>query len=146
LRPSDQCKGGAYLLILRLDETEEIDVGRLGSVVFPKGKYAYAGSALTSLEARVNRHFSLEKRMHWHIDFLRAKARPEEALLLRSHDDVECMINEMVGKMKGARPFALGFGCSDCGCATHLHILGSGCLSRLESFFPEKMKPAVTAK
>jgi Uri superfamily endonuclease len=84
--------------------------------------------------------------MHWHIDFLRAKARPVEALLLRSQDDVECMINEMVGKMKGARPFALGFGCSDCGCDTHLHILVSDCLSRLESFFPEKMKPAAASK
>jgi Uri superfamily endonuclease len=146
VRPRDQCKGGAYLLILRLDETEEIDVGGLGSIVFPKGTYAYAGSALTSLEARVNRHFSLDKKKHWHIDFLRSKAQPEEALLLRSHDDVECMINEMVGKMKGARPFALGFGCSDCGCATHLHVLRSDCLSRLESFFPEKMKPAATSK
>jgi sugar fermentation stimulation protein A len=139
--PKHAGKGGAYLLVLRLDAAEDIKVGALGSLYFPKGTYVYAGSALTSLESRVARHFSMEKRMHWHIDHLRAKARPVEALVLRSQADLECMINEMVGRMEGARPFAPGFGSSDCCCSTHLHILDRNCLPRLEGFFPERLRP-----
>ena len=141
MSPKDAGKGGAYLLVLRLDAAEDIKVGALGSLNFPKGTYVYAGSALTSLEYRVARHFSMEKRMHWHIDHLRAKARPVEALVLRSQDDLECMINDMVGRMEGARPFAPGFGCSDCCCSTHLHILDRKCLPILEDFFPERLRP-----
>jgi len=133
--------GGAYLLILRLGAAEEIEVGALGTVRFPMGTYAYAGSALVSLEARVLRHFSCEKKVHWHIDRLRARARPVEALVMRSDEDLECMLNDMVGCMKGARPFAPGFGCSDCTCETHLHLLDDDGLKRLERFFPERVRP-----
>jgi Uri superfamily endonuclease len=142
LRPKEVGKGGAYLLILQVSREKTIDVGALGPTFFPKGKYAYSGSALTSLEARVGRHFSTKKKVHWHIDHLMAEARPLEALVLRSKDDVECMLNEMVGSMEGASPIAPGFGCSDCGCSTHLHHLDGHCLSHLEDFFPERLKPS----
>lgn len=141
MTPRGVGKGGAYLLVLRLDASAMIEVGRLGAIEFPGGTYAYAGSALSSLEARVRRHFSSEKKVHWHIDRLRAKARPVEALVLRSGDDIECMLNGMVGRMEGARPFAKGFGCSDCACETHLHMLDGECLERLERFIPERMRP-----
>ena len=138
---SGPCKGGAYLLILRLPRPMTIEVGALGGIDFPKGIYAYSGSALRSLEPRVRRHFSSQKKAHWHIDRLRAAAGPMEALVLRSQDDLECLINEMVGRMEGSTPFAPGFGCSDCACSTHLHLLDRGCLARLEDFFPERLLP-----
>ena len=138
---SGPCKGGAYLLILRLPKAMTLEVGALGSIDFPRGIYAYSGSALRSLEPRVRRHFSSEKKAHWHIDRLRDKAVSVEALVLRSGDDLECLINDMVGRMTGSTPFAPGFGCSDCTCHTHLHILDRGCLARLEDFFPERLWP-----
>jgi Uri superfamily endonuclease len=138
---SGQGKGGAYLLILRLPKPMTLEVGALGSIDFPKGIYAYSGSALRSLEPRVRRHFSAQKKAHWHIDRLRDKAMPIEALVLRSRDDLECLINDMVGRMQGSTPFAPGFGCSDCTCLTHLHLLDRGCLARLEDFFPERLRP-----
>jgi Uri superfamily endonuclease len=146
LSPKHGGKGGAYLLILRLDAPERIEVGALGPTHFPKGTYAYAGSALASLEPRVARHFSADKKPHWHIDRLRASSRPVEALLLRSEGDLECMINELVGRMEGAMPFAPGFGCSDCDCSTHLHLIDRKCLSRLEAFFPERLRPTPRTK
>jgi sugar fermentation stimulation protein A len=135
------CKGGAYLLILRLPRPMTIEVGALGSIDFPRGTYAYSGSALRSLEARVMRHFSSKKKAHWHIDRLRDKAAPVEALVLRSEENLECLINDMVERTRGSTPFAPGFGCSDCTCHTHLHILDRGCLARLEDFFPERLWP-----
>jgi Uri superfamily endonuclease len=138
---SGPCKGGAYLLILRLPRPTTIEVGALGNIDFPRGVYAYSGSALRSLEPRVMRHFSAQKKAHWHIDMLGAEALPMEALVLRGQDDLECLINEMVGRMEGSTPFAPGFGSSDCTCHTHLHLLDRGCLARLEDFFPERMLP-----
>jgi sugar fermentation stimulation protein A len=119
----------------------EVRVGSLGEVRFPRGTYIYAGSALTSLEARVARHFRRGKKVHWHIDRLTARATPLEALLLRSQEDLECLLNEMVSRLDGARPLAPGFGCSDCRCATHLHLVGGRALARLEEFIPERMLP-----
>ncbi len=137
----EEGRGGAYLLILRLDSPCSIDVGALGRICFPEGDYAYAGSALVSLDSRIERHFSAKKKIHWHIDRLRARARPVEALVLRSRDDIECTLNTMVGTMEGAIPFAFGFGCSDCDCDTHLHRLEGDCLSHLERFIPERLRP-----
>lgn len=142
MSPKGAHNGGAYLLILLMSDAKTIDVGALGPIDFPKGRYAYAGSALNSLEARVGRHFSKEKKVHWHIDHLMAEARPLEALVLRSDEDVECMLNQMVGSMEGARPIAPGFGCSDCRCSTHLHHLEGDCPSHLDDFFSEKLRPS----
>jgi sugar fermentation stimulation protein A len=141
LSSKEQGKGGAYLLVLGLHAPARILVGSLGAIDFPRGTYAYSGGALTSLQARVARHFSTEKKVHWHIDHLRSKADPVEALVLRSEEDLECMINEMVASLDGALPFAPGFGCSDCRCKTHLHRLDRRSLHALERFFPERMVP-----
>lgn len=135
-------RGGAYLLVLRLEASRDIAVGSLGRLHFKRGTYVYAGSALPSLRARVERHFSSEKKLHWHVDHLRLHARPMEALVLRSDERLECLLNEMVGSLDGACPCAPGFGCSDCGCATHLHLVGAEVLRRLERFLPERMLPA----
>ena len=146
MSPMGGGKGGAYLLVLSLRAPTRIAVGALGTIDFPEGTYAYAGSALAALEPRVRRHFSSEKRLHWHIDHLLARSRPVEALLLRSDEDLECTINEMVGRMEGAHPHAPGFGSSDCRCRTHLHRIDQRCLSSLEEFFPERLVPRPRSK
>jgi len=49
---------GTYLLLLRLEEDREIEIGRLGSLFFPRGYYLYVGSAMGpgGLVARLARH------------------------------------------------------------------------------------------
>ncbi len=112
---------GSYVLIISLDRSQTISVGSRGEMVFSKGYYAYSGSALNSLEARVARHLRIEKRMHWHIDYLLEQARVESVWIVNSSDRLEC---------KTATEFAAigspvkGFGCSDCRCGSHLFYHG----------------------
>jgi len=128
-------EGGSYLLFLSLLEAKDIEVGCLGQVHFPGGSYIYTGSAMGGLDARVARHLKGGKKVHWHIDHLRRWADPEGAILIRSQERMECMINELVESLEGTEPFAPGFGCSDCGCVTHLHRLSKEAKVHLRDFF-----------
>ena len=68
-----------YFIILKLDEDCEIEVGRLGKILFKKGYYIYCGSAKRGFSKRIKRHFSKKKKLWWHIDYLSMKAQPIEA-------------------------------------------------------------------
>ena len=62
---------GTYCLIISLKKNEKLDIGHLHQdYKFKKGYYVYIGSAMNSLVARINRHLSDDKKMHWHIDYL----------------------------------------------------------------------------
>ena len=63
--------------MLRFSKRLEIVVGRLGVIQAERGYYVYVGSALGSggLAARVGRHCRREKRLRWHVDYLRARRR-----------------------------------------------------------------------
>ena len=61
---------GSYALVIRLNRTEQLTVGRLGEFDFPAGCYLYFGSALNGLESRVSRHLRRDKKLHWHVDYL----------------------------------------------------------------------------
>ena len=112
---------GSYILFLRLPRSKRIKVGKLGMVCFPAGLYAYVGSALGGWEARVNRHLVGGGRTHWHIDYLRAEARIEGAIVFESSKRLECVINEAIAE--ASLTVAPGFGSSDCDCLSHLHLL-----------------------
>lgn len=114
---------GSYILFLRLPRRERIKVGKLGTISFPAGLYAYVGSALGGWEARVNRHLTGGGKTHWHIDYLRAEARVEGAIIFESPDRLECMISQAIAETS-LNP-APGFGSSDCECLSHLHLLRS---------------------
>lgn len=109
---------GAYLLVLRLNRARRLQVGRLGSVAFPAGYYVYVGSARKGLEARIRRHLRRRKRMHWHVDYLRAVADSARALPIRSSRRDECSLARALAR--ALEPAAPGFGASDCACPTHL--------------------------
>lgn len=130
-----RAEGGSYLLVLRLRGARSISVGSIGEVRFPAGLYIYTGSGMRGAEARARRHLRGEGKVHWHIDHLRRACEPVGALLVLSEERTECMLNELVGTLEGAEPFAPGFGCSDCGCATHLHLVDEGALLSLRRFF-----------
>jgi sugar fermentation stimulation protein A len=128
-------KGGAYLLFLEVKQQVTVEVGGLGRLDFIPGIYAYTGSAMNGLEARVGRHLRGDGKLHWHIDHLRRHAKPMGALLIPSEMKQECAVNALLDRWTGSEPYAPGFGCSDCSCDTHLHRLEGGALSSLRSHF-----------
>jgi sugar fermentation stimulation protein A len=139
---------GCYLIILRLKRRRAIEVGKLGRIRFEPGYYVYVGSAMRSLSRRIERHRRLRKKMHWHIDYLRAVADWHEAVPILASDDLECEVaaalRSLVARgshsagqraVKNKRVTAKildswsgsveGFGASDCGCPSHLFFSAS---------------------
>ena len=108
---------GAYLLFVTLRDTITVNVGSLGDLTFKEGGYCYAGSAMNGLDQRIRRHFSKDKKIHWHIDRLTVIADGIEAFVSFAHS--ECALARIAEEC-GCEPSFLGFGSSDCGCRTHL--------------------------
>ena len=73
---------GTYCLVLNLQKSQEILVGKLGNFYFEKGYYVYVGSAFGpgGIKARVKRHLKRVKPFHWHIDYFRRKAKVESVM------------------------------------------------------------------
>ena len=111
-----------YQLFIEVKASVRVSVGRLGTYDFPAGRYVYTGSALRNFEARITRHLSSSKKMHWHIDYLLAAAGVHVLEVRRSVEE-ECAVNRST---RGTIPVP-GFGASDCrtGCGSHLKRLKS---------------------
>jgi Uri superfamily endonuclease len=109
---------GCYCLIISLDKNGEIEIGRkLGKIQFEKGTYVYIGSAMNSLEPRLKRHLSNEKKLHWHIDYLLEESKITD-IIFNEFKKVECELSQFIStKAIGIQ----GFGCSDCDCESHLY-------------------------
>jgi Uri superfamily endonuclease len=110
---------GTYCLIIHVCSDITIQVGKLGSFDFGKGFYVYVGSALNSLESRLKRHLSDDKKLFWHVDYLLADLNVElvEIVFAVDNGKWECALASEVG-MEGVG--IKGFGCSDCKCSSHL--------------------------
>lgn len=111
-----------YQLEIAVAAPIRIAIGRLGTCVFPNGRYIYTGSARQNLEARIARHLRSEKKLRWHIDWLLAAPGVSVVAVKRSSKE-ECALNQ---KVRGTAIMP-GFGSSDCrhGCGSHLKYLGS---------------------
>ena len=109
---------GCYCLIIKVDKTSTIKIGKkLGKIQFKKGFYVYVGSSMNSLESRLKRHLSNEKKLHWHIDYLLKKAEIVD-IIYNEDKKVECELSQyLASKTEGIKDF----GCSDCECESHLH-------------------------
>jgi Uri superfamily endonuclease len=116
---------GVYQLHLRLFRAARIRVGKLGTFLFPAGRYVYTGSAMSGLERRLARHRRSEKKLHWHIDYLLCVASIEDVTTWPASERQECALNRTVLEQPGARVIARGFGSSDCRCSTHLVYFGA---------------------
>ncbi len=107
---------GSYLLVLEIGKSMDIRVGALGIVQFKKGRYIYVGSAMNSLEKRINRHLRKNKKIFWHIDYVLSSpnVRIVKVLFKESEKKEECFIaRNVVGE-----PIK-DFGSSDCSCKSH---------------------------
>ncbi len=110
---------GVYVLVIQLDRPAEVEVGKLGMLRFAPGTYAYVGSAMRGIEARVRRHLRKEKRLRWHIDYLLASpaARVAEVYVRETPERLECEVADALAAECQVVP---GFGSSDCRCKGHL--------------------------
>lgn len=110
---------GVYVLIVSVGKDTKVNVGALGSIFFEKGSYAYVGSAQNGLERRVQRHLRKEKKKFWNIDYL----LDDDAVGIvkvfykEAEKSEECKI---AGKLSEKGVAVRRFGCSDCGCVSHL--------------------------
>ena len=86
---------GCYSLIIDLKRKKTIQVGKLGLAAFPTGIYVYTGSAMNGLGARLRRHCSRKKKIHWHIDHLLTlpDARIRKIILYPAAPGQECRQN-----------------------------------------------------
>ena len=114
---------GIYTLILSLPGAEQIAVGSLGGIHFPKGFYSYTGSARgPGGLKRLDRHAAVmagrSLTRKWHIDYLLPRCQWLQAVVTRTDLDLECLIARSIGERLASVP---RFGCSDCRCASHLH-------------------------
>lgn len=111
---------GCYCLIIELEKDSNIVIGKkLGNIQFDRGYYVYVGSAMNSLEKRIERHLSEEKKLHWHIDYILKDPKSRIVDVIFNIDvKVECEISKYLSK-QGAG--IKDFGCSDCDCESHLY-------------------------
>ena len=103
-----------------MKKSEKLQIGHLyQDYKFKKGCYVYIGSAMNSLVARIDRHLSEEKRMHWHIDYLLKSPNNSirDVLFNISDKKVEC---ELANKIAEDGEEISNFGSSDCNCNSHL--------------------------
>ena len=121
---------GSYVLLIQLPEEQTITIGSLKAIYFPRGYYAYVGSAMGGFKSRLNRHLKSNKKPHWHIDYLLEKASISEIILCETNDRMECTIAQALTGQFDSIP---GFGSSDCKCRSHLF------------FATDKMKTTIMA-
>lgn len=111
---------GIYLLEIYLSSCKVIKIGKKGSFSFPAGYYYYAGSAQQSLKARIKRHLSDEKKLHWHIDYLLQEAELNKYYTWPLAKEAECRLALIISKYFQGKITLEGFGASDCNCNSHL--------------------------
>jgi sugar fermentation stimulation protein A len=108
---------GSYILLIEIPRGIRMRVGALDPLEFPRGFYAYCGSAMVGLAARINRHLRREKKVKWHVDYLLKKGRVCTVLYAVTNERLECQLANGLGHAFNYYP---GFGSSDCHCPSHL--------------------------
>ena len=111
-------QGGTYIAVFALSQEHWIQVGKLGRFRFEAGLYLYARTAQRNLSARLERHARKSKLLHWHIDYLSAKAVMIGAMIVPGPRERECELAAGLGHLY--QLVMPGFGASDCGCGGHL--------------------------
>jgi len=113
---------GTYAIVMRAQDRQQLQIGRLGGVQLSKGWYVYVGSAFGpgGLAARVSRHLRCHKTRHWHIDHLIWATTVREVWYSQRQRDLEHCWAQAALDQPAARNLLRGFGASDCQCLSHL--------------------------
>jgi len=112
---------GTYILLFYNEIQKNITVGKLGTFCIKKGVYMYVGSAFGpgGLKSRISRHAQTNKKLKWHIDYLRNELSLFNVIVSPSQSKLECIWAENLYNLDYSTPFK-GFGSSDCKCFSHL--------------------------
>ena len=115
---------GTYALILEVVSTRQLQVGRLGKLLFKSGFYIYVGSAFGpgGLKARLNHHLKLASKHHWHIDYLRQYANVIEIWYTIDPARREQDWVKSIGSLPTTTTIFPGFGASDSKDVSHLFM------------------------
>jgi Uri superfamily endonuclease len=108
---------GIYILQIILETNKNISFGRYHNHFFQRCTYFYVGSALNGLDARIQRHLSPDKKMHWHIDYLLRHTRIQHIYIKKTTKKEECFYAQKLAKEFTIVP---DFGASDCKYISHL--------------------------
>ncbi|MES9830183.1 MAG: GIY-YIG nuclease family protein [Candidatus Thiodiazotropha sp.] len=114
-------ESGTYGLVLQTDTSTVVQIGRWDVIDIKPGFYIYIGSAFGpgGVLARVSRHCREVKPKHWHIDHLREVAALESVWYSHGRTRLEHRWAKALTTWGNTEPVH-GFGCSDCGCDSHL--------------------------
>ncbi len=139
MKKDDPDGKGTYIIILYLDKSKRIEIGKLGKFNFKKGYYAYVGSAFGpgGVKSRIKHHIEPKKRYHWHIDYLNPAVK---AVWVSNYGErLEHKWAGLLGEISSDK--IPGFGCSDCSCESHLFYFKS--FKVLQNFQKELFKKNV---
>lgn len=129
-----EARAGTYALLLEATAEARIQVGRWREIDLQCGYYIYIGSAFGpgGVAARVLRHQRLQKKNHWHIDYLRQHCDVIGAWYSYHPARLEHKWAAALDRVAGYTGIK-GFGCSDCGCNSHLFftLIRDGVVARL---------------
>lgn len=102
-----------------METSHDVAIGKLGEFSFPTGYYVYVGSAKRNIKSRINRHIDIDKKKHWHMDYLRPYLKIESVRTFSGAEEECALFNRLKEAYSGSLP-ARGFGSSDCKCESHL--------------------------
>lgn len=113
---------GAYVLVIDLLDDVSVRLPKREPTHLEAGTYLYVGSANGpgGMVARLKRHMESDKKIHWHVDQLTAKANEVAAIAVPGGN--ECALGRTLTESKQFRPVLKGFGSSDCK-TCHSHLL-----------------------
>ncbi|MEM1610149.1 MAG: GIY-YIG nuclease family protein [Sulfolobales archaeon] len=142
---------GLYIIILSLERDICIEIGALGMVSIEPGIYGYIGSARGrgGLRSRIARHIAKDKKIRWHIDHLtsRRDVRILSIIYIRSKEDLEDAIADIVRSAICWIPSIQGFGSTDKRSYTHLFrctcFINECMWSLLKALAENKLKPSL---
>ena len=82
---------GTYLLFLSNTKSQKINIGKQGGFLFPSGLLVYVGSALGAggLRGRISHHLRVNRKCHWHIDYLLQKMPVYQVLYIENPSRLE---------------------------------------------------------
>lgn len=128
---------GIYAIIINISEKLDLNIGKNRNYNFLPGYYIYIGSAFgthsNNIENRLSRHFSNNKKLFWHIDYLLncSKIKIIKAFYAKTNLKKECELSAQFFNYSNADLYK-NFGNSDCkaDCNTHLYYFGN--ISNLE--------------
>ncbi len=113
---------GTYCLTFHCTILSQVTVGKLGTYQIVPGYYCYVGSAFGrgGLKSRIERHLKVNKRNHWHLDYIRPYFEPVEICyttdsIKREHQWSKLLLKDIYSSIPINK-----FGSSDCHCPTHL--------------------------